>query len=118
MANFKIAAAQIPSVRGAIEENIATHTAAIAAAARNGVTVLVFPELSLTGYEPDLAAELAMTAADSRLAPLVALAPGASRSITLAPPMVPTSNRVTGLLSWYTFRPLGERQAVIVVAPS
>jgi len=31
------------------------------------VSVLVFPELSLTGYEPDLAAELAMTELDDRL---------------------------------------------------
>src|SRR5262245_53260102 len=58
--NFKIAAAQVPSVRGDIDANIAIHAAAMAAAARHGVTVLVFPELSLTGYEPDLAAELAM----------------------------------------------------------
>jgi predicted amidohydrolase len=38
------------------------------------VTVLMFPELSLTGYEPDLAAELSLTETDSRLALLVGLA--------------------------------------------
>jgi predicted amidohydrolase len=31
---------------------------------------MVFPELSLTGYEPELAAGLTMTAEDGRLAPL------------------------------------------------
>jgi predicted amidohydrolase len=72
--DFKIAAAQVASVRGDIDGNIATHAAAVAAAAQHEVSVLVFPELSLTGYEPDLAAELAMTAADGRLAPLLALA--------------------------------------------
>ena len=46
----------------------------MAAAAKHGVAVLVFPELSLTGYERELAAELAMTAADSRLTPLLSLA--------------------------------------------
>jgi predicted amidohydrolase len=74
MPGFKIAAAQIASVRGGIDGNIATHAAAMAAAAKHEVSVLVFPELSLTGYEPDLAAELAMTPTDSRLAPLLALA--------------------------------------------
>jgi predicted amidohydrolase len=74
MADFRIAAAQVASVRGDIEGNLATHVAAITAAAAHGVSVLVFPELSLTGYEPDLAAALAMTPADPRLAPLQLLA--------------------------------------------
>src|SRR5215211_6817431 len=74
MLDFKIAAAQVASVRGDIAGNVATHAAALAAAAKHGVSVLVFPELSLTGYEPDLAAELALTAEDVRLAPLRALA--------------------------------------------
>jgi predicted amidohydrolase len=74
MPDFKIAAAQVASVRGDIDGNIATHAAAISAAATHKVAVLVFPELSLTGYEPELAAELATTASDGRLAPLLALA--------------------------------------------
>ncbi len=74
MSVFKIAAAQVASVRGDIVRNIAAHAAAIEAAAKQEVSVLVFPELSLTGYEPDLAAELAMTATDSRLTPLLILA--------------------------------------------
>jgi predicted amidohydrolase len=74
MPGFKIAAAQVASVRGDVDGNIAAHAAAMAAAAKHEVSVLVFPELSLTGYEPDLAAELAITADYSRLAPLLALA--------------------------------------------
>ena len=74
MSEFKIAAAQFASVRGDLAGNIRIHTAAITAAAARGVSVLVFPELSLIGYEPDLAAELAISAADERLAPLAALA--------------------------------------------
>lgn len=73
-ADFKIAAAQVASVRGDIVGNIAAHTAAIEAAAAHGVSVLIFPELSLTGYEPDLAAELATTATDERLVALPTLA--------------------------------------------
>jgi len=74
MHNFKIAAGQIASVRGDMDRNIATHAMAMAAAAVHHVSVLVFPELSLTGYEPDLAADLAISAADERLAPLLGLA--------------------------------------------
>jgi predicted amidohydrolase len=74
MTDFRIAAAQVPSIRGEVAANIATHAATIAAAAKHGVRVLVFPELSLTGYEPDLAGELAIAGMDDRLAPLSALA--------------------------------------------
>jgi predicted amidohydrolase len=74
MTEFKIAAAQVPSIRGDIESNIATHAAALRTAGRLGVSVVVFPELSLTGYEPDLAAELAMSTADERLTALAVIA--------------------------------------------
>jgi predicted amidohydrolase len=74
MSKFKIAAAQVASVRGDLAGNIRTHAAAITAAAERGISVLLFPELSLVGYEPELAAELAITAADERLTPLAALA--------------------------------------------
>jgi predicted amidohydrolase len=74
LSDFKIAAAQVPSIWGDIDANIAAHAAAIEAAAECEVSVLVFPELSLTGYEPDLAAELAMSATDSRLERLLVLA--------------------------------------------
>jgi predicted amidohydrolase len=74
MADFRIAAAQVASVRGDIARNVETHAAAIRTAAEHGVSVLVFPELSLIGYEPDLAAELAISANAERLSPLAALA--------------------------------------------
>jgi predicted amidohydrolase len=87
MPDFKIAAAQIASIRGDIERNIAAHAAAIAAAVAHEISVLVFPELSLTGYEPDLAAELALTAADSRLLPLLALARQHQMEIIVGAPL-------------------------------
>ena len=64
--DFRIAAAQVASARGDIVGNIAAHTAAIEVAAALGVSVLIFPELSLTGYEPDLATELAQAAGTER----------------------------------------------------
>src|SRR5687768_11164993 len=74
MSEFKIAAAQVASIRGDLVGNIQSHADAIASAAEREISVLIFPELSLIGYEPDLAAELALTATDERLVPLTALA--------------------------------------------
>jgi len=69
-----VAAAQSASVRGNLEENVARHLRIIGAAASAGVDLVVFPELSLTGYEPDLARELQLQADDPRIEPLRAAA--------------------------------------------
>jgi predicted amidohydrolase len=74
MVQFKIAAAQIPSIRDNLDGNLEQHLEAIAAAARRDVSVLVFPELSLMGYEPELAKAFEMSAADPRLQPIAELA--------------------------------------------
>jgi predicted amidohydrolase len=87
MPDFKITAAQVASARGDIERNIATHAAAISAAAKRGVSVLIFPELSLTGYEPDLVAELAIEPTDARLNPLATLAREHRMEIVLGAPL-------------------------------
>ncbi len=71
---FKVAVAQHPSVKGDIAANIKSHLKYIQAAADEGVALVVFPELSLTGYEPELAAELALALDDPRLQPLLDLA--------------------------------------------
>lgn len=74
MPTLRIAAAQVPSVRGDLAANLATHRAAIRAAAVHGVDFLAFAELSLVGYEPDLAATHALAPDDARLDELTALA--------------------------------------------
>ena len=71
MPHSKIAVAQIPSIAGDVTANIATHLIAIERAAQLGVSYVVFPELSLTGYEPELASTLAFTLDDPRLQPLI-----------------------------------------------
>jgi len=69
-----IAAAQCISVAGDIEANIQRHLAFMRTAIGNGVGFLLFPELSLTGYERDLARQLAIDPMDARLQPLHELA--------------------------------------------
>jgi predicted amidohydrolase len=74
MAEISIAAAQTISRRGDIRANLETHGRFIDAAAGRGVRLIIFPELSLTGYEPDLAGALAFSPRDSRLDTLRSLA--------------------------------------------
>ena len=63
---MKIGVAQTRPVKGDIARNIANHQRLIDLAVSDGADLLIFPELSLTGYEPELAAELATTPNDSR----------------------------------------------------
>lgn len=65
-----LAAAQSVSLAGDLAANLRTHLDFITAAADAGVELLLFPELSLTGYEPTLAAALTLEGTDARLRPL------------------------------------------------
>lgn len=87
MKNFRISVAQIHSVSGDVEENIRRHILAIKKAATLGVSYLVFPELSLTGYEPTLANQLAFTKNDDRLNPLIACAMEHAINIAVGAPL-------------------------------
>ena len=64
---MKICAAQTKPVKGDIEKNIETHKTFVELAVDHSADIIVFPELSITGYEPALAEELATTKDDSRL---------------------------------------------------
>ncbi|WP_166226023.1 carbon-nitrogen hydrolase family protein [Pseudomonas atagonensis] len=70
MSTLTIAAAQSISVAGDLATNILRHQRFIQAAADQGVEFLVFPELSLTGYEGEVAAALAIDPRDAVLQPL------------------------------------------------
>ncbi|GAB5343746.1 carbon-nitrogen hydrolase family protein [Pseudomonas fluorescens] len=70
MTAFTLAAAQTTSIAGDVPANIRRHLAFMQTAAARGVQLLVFPELSLTGYEPALAAGLAIAPEDALLEPL------------------------------------------------
>lgn len=57
---MKIAAAQINPVKGNIPKNIENHKTLINLAINNDVDLIIFPELSITGYEPELAQQLSV----------------------------------------------------------
>ncbi|MDQ3279881.1 MAG: carbon-nitrogen hydrolase family protein [Acidobacteriota bacterium] len=75
-----IAVAQTTPVRGDVLANRTEHIRLLQLAAEEGAQAIVFPELSLTGYELNLGPELAFSMDDERLQPLLAAA--AQSSIT------------------------------------
>ena len=71
---MKIALAQMASRAGDLEANLARHLAALEVLQPGDADLAVFPELSLSGYQPELAGATAIDANDRRLAPLDAFA--------------------------------------------
>ena len=63
---MKISVAQTRPAKGNIEKNIDSHKRFIDCALTLGADMIIFPELSITGYEPRLANELATGKDDSR----------------------------------------------------
>jgi predicted amidohydrolase len=63
---MKVCVAQIESFKGNLERNIDHHVSVIKQALKYQIDLIVFPELSLTNYEPTLAAELATHQGDPR----------------------------------------------------
>ncbi|HET8625127.1 MAG TPA: carbon-nitrogen hydrolase family protein, partial [Gemmatimonadales bacterium] len=76
-----IAVAQTVAVPGDVDANLDQHVLLAHQAAEAGAQVVVFPELSLTGYEIGLAQRLAFARHDPRLALLIGVA--SARAITL-----------------------------------
>src|SRR5262249_26337329 len=108
MSPFKIAAAQVASIRGRLDRNIETHVAAISAATKCGVSVVVFPELSLVGYEPDLAGTSAIKASDPRLDPIEHLSREYLMHVVVGAPLVTEGPKP--LLGAICFGPDGSRR--------
>lgn len=63
---MRICVAQTRPIAGDIGQNVERHKPFVNVAVATGADVLIFPELSLTGYEPDLANALATTPDDNR----------------------------------------------------
>lgn len=69
-----LAAAQTKPKRGDIASNLLDHYQLIELAAQNGANLISFPELSITGYERENAADLVFTKDDHRINHLKELA--------------------------------------------
>ncbi len=104
---MKICAAQTRPIKGDIQKNIDNHKRLIELAVSNGVDVIIFPELSLTGYEPNLAKELATNQDDSRFDDFQEISNTDQITIGVG---VPTKNNKGICISMILFQPHKERQ--------
>lgn len=88
-----LAAAQTISMPGDLAANIERHFDFARTAAEAGVELLLFPELSLSGYEPDLVAGCVVDPAGPALAPLRELAQQKNMTLILGAPLACDSER-------------------------
>jgi predicted amidohydrolase len=105
---MKIGVVQARPFKGDILQNIDGHVRLVELAAGAGADVIVFPELSITGYEPELALQLATTVDDVRLDIFETLSERYSMTIGVGVPTVGGAGvRITEII----FEPGQPRQA-------
>lgn len=103
--SLAIAAIQSISVKGDIAENLEHHLRLARVAARHGATLLLFPELSLTGYELAIAHEVAVGCNDPRLGELRRLAEESGITMVVGAPIVADGGHLH--IGALTFKPNG-----------
>jgi predicted amidohydrolase len=103
---MRVAIAQIEAIKGNIEKNIENHLKWIKEAIQNKTDMVVFPELSLTGYEPDLAQSLATNQDDIRLEEMQHLSDRNKITIGVG---LPTKDESDTFVSMIIFQPHKER---------
>lgn len=104
---MKICVAQTRPIKGEIKKNIENHKTLINIAVYYGADIIVFPELSLTGYEPELSKELATTQDDSRFDDFQKISDTGQITIGVG---VPTKNNTGICISMVLFHPYKARQ--------
>ncbi len=104
---MRLCVAQTRPLKGDIAGNIARHKAFVNLAADLKADMILFPELSLTGYEPSLAKKLAIDAGDTRLNDFQQMSD--SRQITIGVG-APTKTGEGTAISMLLFQPNKARQ--------
>jgi predicted amidohydrolase len=104
---MKICAAQTRPVKGNIQQNIINHKKLIELALSHGADAIIFPELSITGYEPGLANELATNEDDSRFNDFQKISDNSNITIGIG---VPTKQAAGVCISMVIFQPDKPRQ--------
>jgi len=99
---MKICIAQIKPIKGDIAVNITKHKKLIELASSLKANSIFFPELSLTGYEPELAKELATSQDDERLEDFQKISDANTITIGLG---IPTKSNTGIRISMIIFQP-------------
>ena len=103
---MKICVVQTRPVRGDIQTNIENHKKLLDAAIAKDADVIIFPELSITGYEPELADKLATEIDDPRFDVFQEISN--SNQVTIGVGM-PIRNNAGITISMILFRPNAPR---------
>ena len=104
---MKICVAQTRPVKGDIQKNIVHHKKLINLALANSADTIIFPELSMTGYEPGLAKDLATDPADSRFDIFQKISDASQVTIGIG---LPTKSDSGTCISMLLFQPGQKRQ--------
>jgi predicted amidohydrolase len=107
---MRIALAQTRPVKGNIDMNIADHVSFVHCAIGENTDTIIFPELSLTGYEPSLATKLATDQEDGRLAIFQELSTAHRLTIGVGLPIATNKGISIGMV---IFQPAVERQTYL-----
>jgi predicted amidohydrolase len=104
---MRIAVAQTRPVKGNIPTNISNHKKLIELAFAHEANTIIFPELSITGYEPTLAKELGTNENDNRFDDIQKLSDEKKMIIAVGMPL----KRKEGIcISMIIFKPKNPRQ--------
>lgn len=104
---MRIALVQYKPISGDIAGNLSRHLSFVERAAGSGAELVMFPELSLTGYEPSLAKKLALDVDDSRFDAIQTVCENGNLAIGVG---VPTKHDDGLRISVLLFRPDRSRQ--------
>jgi predicted amidohydrolase len=102
---LSLAVAQIAARPGRLEDAVRAHVHLARAAAELGAKLVIFPELSLTGYRRSLTRADAIAVADPGLEPLAHAATMSAITIVAGAPLDSPKGLLIGSLA---FRPTGE----------
>nr|WP_294923415.1 carbon-nitrogen hydrolase family protein [uncultured Flavobacterium sp.] len=102
---MKVSIAQTKPIKGNIEKNLENHLKFIEKATQKQADIIVFPELSLTGYEPNLSRELATNKKDKRFEIFQEVSDTKKITICVG---VPTKDKGNIFITMLIFRPDSE----------
>jgi predicted amidohydrolase len=103
---MKICAAQTRPTPGNIQANLKNHIELIDLATVKNANLIVFPELSLTGYEPELAKSLAINTDDSRLEVFQKISDSSQITISLGAPTIQSGSINISMLIFQPHQPI------------
>ena len=105
----KICLAQVRSERGNIQRNIDHHRTVLLAVEPGSADLVVFPELSLSNYDPDIAGAVALAPDDCRLDVFRRFADETGTAVALGAPLKTSARPLIAML---VFTPGGDTHVI------